>query len=205
MIDSTESPEDRSKGLKWGFDAYQGIFHILEKDLKEASILDVGAGDGEFVGYAREVLGNQNVFGVDKREYDSIPNGVIQADGVHLPFKDGQFKIVVACHYVPIETDIITPMMRVREMLRVMSDDGYVTFNGRTPEGEQAAKQWFIENNPEIDSEDKDRAIKKYDAFTNSARTFLQDVYALKEEGYEVTQTGEQGSVFTIRKKPSTE
>lgn len=73
---------------------YENLFGFSVEDLKDKSVLDIGAGSGDFVRELRESYGNTKSFAVDL-DQDKIPQDrpewYLISDGLNLPFADNTF------------------------------------------------------------------------------------------------------------------
>jgi ubiquinone/menaquinone biosynthesis C-methylase UbiE len=104
------------------------------------SILDVGTGEGSFVKYLREVVGNKNAYGVESSEFvvEQGTDGIFVADGLELPFDDNTFELVTAKHYLPIFLALGEEKNKraIDELLRVLNLGGKLVADIFTPENE---------------------------------------------------------------------
>ena len=170
------------------FEGYQEDFNLSPEELQKP-ILDVGAHDGLFVQYVRNVLGNTATYGVDKSDFGIIPNnseGMVLANGVQLPFRDGQFDIVLARNYLPLFSNTGYAPFAVWELLRVVKPGGYVKFNSTTPDKElQAKEEWAMRSGTGQRNTSADAFFDKRYVETKKLEAFLQKI---KERGYLVTE-----------------
>ncbi len=122
------------------FESYLSLFD-LEAEQLEFPLLDVGAGDGDFVQYCRQVLGHADTFGLDISS-EEIPHAgaVIIGDALSMPFENDSFKMVVAKNLVTV---LITKGDKagdlVDEMLRALQKGGRLIFDFKT---EQSINEW---------------------------------------------------------------
>ena len=98
-FESVPTPE--LSATEKAFFMYQKYFQLSPEDLSK-SLLDIGAGSGDFIKHVRETLGNKNAYGIEKQK-SKIENkeGLFVADGAHLPFDDESFEIVIAKKLFP--------------------------------------------------------------------------------------------------------
>ena len=168
-----ESPEEKK------FNSYQEYFNLSHQDLQKP-LLDVGAGNGEFIQYIRNTLGNKEAVSVEKEssKVDSVKKeGMIITDGTTLPFPDESFEIVIARNYLPMFVANEEKMNRaLTELLRVTKQGGRVMGDIATPEKE------FKKIELEEDEQDKKWQTRKYDGAVK-LQQFLQN---LEDEGYKI-------------------
>ena len=111
-------------------------FSLTENELQKP-LLDVGTGDGAFIEYVRNKLGNKQAFGVEK-DASRIPQnreGIIVADGLQLPFDDQSFEIVTALSYLLMFIEDRDEIQKaLTELLRVTRIGGKVMADVETPE-----------------------------------------------------------------------
>jgi len=119
------------------FDEYIDLLKLTDEDLSK-SLLDVGAGTGQFISFLRNELGNRNAYGVDDSK-DKVfyggQEGMVIGDGFKLPFSDGQFEIVISKNYLPIFVDDEEKMQEsIQELLRVTAPGGRIVSDISTPD-----------------------------------------------------------------------
>jgi ubiquinone/menaquinone biosynthesis C-methylase UbiE len=85
------------------YSKYEKLFGFSVEDLKEKSVLDIGAGSGDFIRKLREQHGNTKSFAVDLNQSkipQDRPEWYLISDGLKLPFADETFDVVIAKHYI---------------------------------------------------------------------------------------------------------
>jgi len=96
----------------------ESIARLLPSGSKR--VLDLGAGDGLMASAVKEFFPVQIIRGVDvvDRLHPAASIDFQTYDGMHLPFQDGEFDVVLTCnvlHHVPTDARISL----IRDMLRV--------------------------------------------------------------------------------------
>lgn len=127
-MENIHTTEQISPEVKKAFDDYVSVFELSTEDLSK-SILDVGAGKGYFVEYLRNVLGNNQSFGVElnSKILENRSGAVLQGDAFNLPFADDSFDIVTSKDFLPMFIDDLGKMKKlVDELLRVSRVGGKV-------------------------------------------------------------------------------
>lgn len=127
------TPEQKGRVVE----RYIEDFDLSPEDMN-GHILDVGAGEANFVRYLRETLGNNNAYAVDKSFEQLFGNteGAVVGEIEHLPFKDNTFDVVVASNILPLFTsdDVERTKKSIEEMIRVLKPGGKIVANINTPE-----------------------------------------------------------------------
>ncbi len=190
-IQNSEDPYRRS------FESYMTYFPLTEEDLQK-SILDVGAGNGEFIEYVRTKLGNEAAFAIEKQErrISSEKTGHVVGDGEELPFPDNSFEIVLAKNYLPMFVDKPDQMQEVLlELIRVTKEGGRIMGDISTPSEEERA----------LDEEAKRgiyRATKWLEQRLEGSKLLEKFLEELKEQGFqiELRKGGKNGIVAIIQK-----
>lgn len=182
---STEKPTQENihsrRELENAFQEY--IKHLpLTKDDLQKPLLDIGAGDGAFIGYLRRVLGNTRAFGVEKdaRKIRPGQEGMAVADGLHLPFANGAFDIVIGKEYFQMFVENEREMQQaIAEALRVLKPGGKMLGSIATPESATVDLKRLPRRTR---GEDVFRAKKKVEG-AKKLEVFLQE---LQKDGYKV-------------------
>ncbi len=86
------SQQDKDKEA---FDDYVSHLDLREEDLRK-TILDVGSGKGRFAKYAKDHNINSEIYSADPNPPTKAGSKAVRALGEQLPFKDGQFDLVVS-------------------------------------------------------------------------------------------------------------
>lgn len=135
-FDTRQAPEKT-------FADYKEQLGLSEEDLK-GSVLDVGAGHGEFVQYLRENLGNKNAFGIDIHlPKITSPEGMAVANGYKLPFADETFDVVVTKDFLPMFVSDNGGYDVLNELIRVVKSGGKIHTTFTTPEDEMQTIEEF--------------------------------------------------------------
>jgi len=181
-----EKPKDFDDTREKSFQEYSDYFSLTKEDLQK-SLLDIGSGDGAFVQYLREVLGNNQAYGVEKQSQKINPSqeGMIAGNGLFLPFKDETFEIVIAKDYFPIFVANEENMQQtISEALRVLKQGGKMIGNISIPEKEIEAKDYWV---PQVkDDEARKRANINFGNRYEGAKKLETFLRGLEENGYEV-------------------
>ncbi len=184
---------------------YEKDFHLTEEELKKP-LLEVGAANGDFIKYIRETFGNTNAWGVDIQESKAskYSEGMVVANGIVLPFEDGVFDIVIAKDYMSMfyantRKGGDDPTIPLKEMLRVASIGGKVTFNTRTPEKEiEIADEYKSIIEEKYTEQDEKHNKERYD----NAILFFNHLSELENKGHKVTVEDRNGrTIVSIIKK----
>lgn len=175
------------------FRAYMKYFSFTKEELQKP-LLDIGSGNGAFVEYVREVLGNKEAYGVERQStrVNSSREGMVVGDGLSLPFGDETFEMVIAKDYFPLfVVDEENMEQVITEALRVLKSGGKMLGNISTPEGE-------IQKRDEGNRDEKSKAwLDKRREGAEKLEAFLRKI---KDHGYKVDyEEGiEKGSGKTI-------
>ncbi len=180
---------------RMAFDEYQRMFALTPEELREP-ILDVGAGEGGFIKYVRQTLGNRNAYGVEIAPSETSmaerDSGLIVSDGRRLPFPDHAFGIVIAKEYVPMFLDRADPMAPVHELLRVTRPGGTVLFH------------WMPRESITSGYEDASALTKKWLARRlKGTDVVLEELDALRKRGFTIeTRTSLPGHEVVVITTP---
>ncbi len=178
------------------------MFSLSEEDLHK-KILDIGTGEGDFIQYLRKEIGNKDAYGVDNNKTNIKPGaeGLIVADGLHLPFEDETFDLVTAKNYLHWLLDKENKSTEaISEVLRVLRKGGRFVATCVLTSRTQDVERSFT---PEIGDEAKNIARKdKLAVKTREAGKLEQYLFLLRQNGYSVDlKDGPDGfNVITIEK-----
>ncbi len=119
---------------------------------------------------------------------------MVAADGLRLPFKDGQFDIVLAKHYISMFHDKNLSSAAVEELFRVLSADGYLKFDTSTQEEELHQKDKYP---------GKNKTHAWFDTRSRGAQELAEFIREIEQRGYQVIrERNEAGQlIITIYKK----
>jgi len=193
-MESLPKYEDENRKV---FDKYVELFQLTKEDLAKP-ILDVGAGNGEFIHFLRHELNNSHAFGVEEnsRKVNSGEDGMIIADGFELPFSDESFEIVVSKDFLPMFTSSVEKSEDIfNELIRVTKSGGRIIGNIYTPE------TVIEESNQDIYKGD----LKFQEAFNEmykgsvGFKIFLE---GLEEKGYSIDYNKFDYRIVITLKKP---
>ena len=100
-----------------------------ERELRGATLLEVGAGSGVIAARLAELVGpSGGVWGVDVRDTRVVTDGFHfeLVEGTALPFADRHFDLVVSNHVLEHVGGRSEQLAHLREVARVLKDDGVV-------------------------------------------------------------------------------
>jgi len=188
-----ENPIAGNEELKEAFEYYLADLPLTPDDLQKP-LLDVGAGEGKFVQYVREVLGNSEAIGVEAQEHKiSGKEGLIVSDGLELPFPDESFDVVIAHNYLPMFVAEPAQMeAAIRELIRVAKKGGKVMGDISTPESvtrsDEETKNALGAEYSERDRQLHERRLKGAESLRSFLDTLKQDheVQSLKPHAHTV-------------------
>jgi ubiquinone/menaquinone biosynthesis C-methylase UbiE len=177
-MENIHTTEQISPEVKKAFDDYVSVFELSTEDLSK-SILDVGAGKGYFVEYLRNVLGNNQSFGVElnSKILENRSGAVLQGDAFNLPFADDSFDIVTSKDFLPMFIDDLGKMKKlVDELLRVSRVGGKVLAVITTKTAEETQAQELKElSTDEIDltvgTKERISGAEKFENFLDELKT----------------------------------
>jgi ubiquinone/menaquinone biosynthesis C-methylase UbiE len=180
------------------FRAYMKYFSFTKEELQQP-LLDIGSGNGSFIEYVREVLGNKEAYGIEKQSARVSPlrEGMVVGDGLSLPFGDETFEMVIAKDYFPLfVVDEKNMEQVIIEALRVLRPGGKMLGNISTPEGE-------IQKRDEDTRDERSKAwLDKRREGAEKLEVFLRNI---RDHGYKVDykegiEKGSRKIIVTIQK-----
>ena len=173
------------------FEQYCGALGLSEEDLK-GSVLDVGAGHGEFTKYLRENLGNKNAYGVEIYLPKVKAEGVVVGDGYKLPFKDESFDLVITKDFMPMFVSDQGGYDVLNELIRVMKPGGKIHTTITTPDREVETMKEYKGIAPDAWLNERRVGAERIESYLNY----------LNENGFNVEYgKGHKGKDFVIMKK----
>lgn len=130
--------------MKEEFESYLPYFGLTVGEL-QFPLLDVGAGNGDFVQYCKEVLGHEDAVGLDiSNEKILNADAIVTGDAASMPFADESFRMVISKHLLPaFVTDVGMMEKMVSEMLRVLQKNGRLMFDFKTKKSIDAWEREF--------------------------------------------------------------
>ncbi|KKW17438.1 hypothetical protein A3C86_02210 [Candidatus Kaiserbacteria bacterium RIFCSPHIGHO2_02_FULL_49_16] len=170
------------RALESAFRTYTKHFSLTNDDVQKP-LLDIGAGDGSFIGYLRKVLKNTRAYGVENRIGIVRPcqEGIVVGNGLHLPFGNETFDIVTARQYFTMLVESEEKEMRqaIGEALRVLKKGGKILGTIATPDSSATDLKRLPRRTR---TEDTFRAEKRVEG-AKKLEQFLQE---LQGNGYRV-------------------
>lgn len=168
------------------FHPYNHTFSLTENEL-EKPILDVGAGESDFIRYLRNVIGNKQAYAIDLKPTRPLEEGMIEGDGLNLPFQDETFETVISRNYLPMFVGNEEKMKKaITEMLRVTRQGGRIMGNIFTPEVTLERLQSEQDEKRKIIAQKRYGGSKKLQIFLDDLRKagLKVDIEGRPYEGY---------------------
>ena len=181
-IELVSKDDEEKDKIQEAVDSYQEFFSLTEKDFDKA-ILDVGAGEAEFVKYLRG-RGNGRSFAVDLFNRGNIKDQpwFLVADVQRLPFKDSIFELVLARAVMPLFVQPEYPAINygremdykslIRELLRVTKSKGKIMFDC-------VAKEEYLEREKEDAFKNDEQMQQYWEARAKTAGEFREFINSL--------------------------
>ena len=183
------------------FMRYIELFNLTEADL-DKSILDIGAGSGDFIQYLRQEKGNTEAYGVERFDDKIPPNleGMIAADGLYLPFKDDTFELILAKNYLPMQLNKQgDSVLAINEILRILKKGGKFIGDISLLENEISNTNALIKNHGEIVTE---KTLAWLGERQKHAKDLEGELFDLNQSGIHLnlTDKADGSTIFTIEK-----
>ena len=191
LINKESNPEGKV------FSSYMEKLSLNEEDLHKP-LLDVATGDGSFVKYLRNKLGNNHAFGIDKGSIKlyNESDGLVYADGFKMPFADNSFEVVISKDFVPMFAHSINESAAIfDELIRVTKSGGKIISNISTPE------TIMEESSEEIYKEDS-RFQEFFKGRYMGAIKLMEFMKGLEKVGFTVEYKRSGEDVAVVLKKP---